>query len=153
MTIRITHFKLENGMALNAREIVGKKVFSSDGSEIGKVKDILLDAEKLNITSIVVGQGLFKSDMEIGRNYIDRLDPEGIFLNIRPAEELKNRDVYDDKGKHIGRVKDVRRIGPTNELHGIIVDVGLGMPDVEVSEENIKEFGEHIIIFDEGSQA
>lgn len=60
----------------------GTPVFSSDGTELGKVDDVVADEQKDIFSGISVDPGWFKDERFIPADLIDRLTSEGVYLNI-----------------------------------------------------------------------
>ncbi len=90
-----------NGM--HANNLIGAKVNTADGKEVGKVSDLIID-EHGQIVAIVVGVGGFlglgQKDVAIGWGHVTRsgasndptlrIDVSGD--NLRSAPEFKKRD-------------------------------------------------------------
>jgi len=131
---------------IKAKELVGKKVMSDTGKEIGKVNAVHLDKESLAMAGIEVDRGLLEVDSFIGKDYISSIGNEGIFLNITPVSEYKGAKVLDADGHNVGHVKEVQRVGATNQLESIVIDRGLGKGDLVVARNDIQVFGDRIIL-------
>ncbi len=131
----------------NSKSVVGQKVLTKDGQEIGKISAVRLHPRTLQVEGVIVDKGLFKDNYYIGRDYIETLNEEGAMLNIVPSEEFAGKDVYDIDGEKVAKVREVKRIGPTNELLSLVCDKLIGSgEELVVNDEDIKEIGENIVL-------
>lgn len=144
--VRISSTSLENEDKVDVVDVIGKKVLSRDGKSIGSVDSINIHPKTLTLVSVSVSRGFLAPEYEIGREYIDVVNEDGVLLKIFPSDELKNKEVYDSYGRKIGNVKTVQKEGETNEVVFLIVDTGLGKSDKEVRREHIKEIGQNIVL-------
>lgn len=129
---------------VGSHKVIGKKVLSRDGENLGVVAGLYLDPEALTVEAIEVNKGLFSGRYYIGREYIDTLTPKGAVLNILPIKELQNKKVFDNRGHELGRVKDFKRSGKTNKFSALIVDRGVTEKDLLVPQKQIAEIGKNI---------
>ncbi|MDO8633718.1 MAG: PRC-barrel domain-containing protein [archaeon] len=130
----------------------GKKVMALNGKEVGKITEIRLDPKSLNLDGIEMDRGFFGLDTFIGRNYIASLSIEGAVLNMTPVTDYKGLQVFDSNGKEVGKVKEIRTDGNTNNIAAIVVGTGLLSNDVIFSKSDVKSVGESIMLnsaFDE----
>jgi uncharacterized protein YrrD len=64
----------------------GTPVYSSDGTELGKVAAVIADEQKDIFSGISLNPGLFKDERFVPADLIDRLTTDAVYLNI--AESL-----------------------------------------------------------------
>lgn len=113
------HKSLPLNEASDIKEIVGKKVLTKDGKNIGKIRTIRIDPKDLTIEGIEVDTGLFKVDKYIDKNYIKTLTDQGAILKITPVDDVVGLIVYDSTGKSVGQIKSIKRSKKTNRLLSI----------------------------------
>lgn len=128
------------------RSLLGANVFAKNGEKIGFLDAIFVDPEEFCIRAIQVNKGLLKYNHYIGSNYIDKLGPDGIILNILPLEELIGKKVYDDKGKDVGNIVDTKKVKGTNKLISLIISPGIDKDNLIVLAEDINTVGESILL-------
>lgn len=69
------------------------KIFSSDGEEIGILRELVIDPRSRIITHLVVQEGLlFASDRLLSTEYVDRVEKNNIFLNAG-ANEIREAEI------------------------------------------------------------
>jgi sporulation protein YlmC with PRC-barrel domain len=141
MEIRLTSLPIDQ--TINDSVLIGKRVLGKDGEPIGEVCGIYLDPHNLTLEAIRVNSGLFSYDHYIGRNFISELSDQGVVLTFTPTTEFVGKEVIDLKGKRLGIVKEVRRIGPTNEFVNFVIGNN-GDHDLIVGETDIREIGDMI---------
>ena len=125
--------------------VVGRKVLTSDGKKIGKVKSIHVHPKDLTIEGIVIDPGIFEAYQYMGAGYIGSVTEEGVVLNIHPVTEYVGMKVFDYTGKEIGKVKEVNRSRQTNTLLSILVD-HKGEEDVLIRSDCIAVTGNNIVL-------
>ncbi|MBN2102256.1 MAG: PRC-barrel domain-containing protein [Candidatus Aenigmarchaeota archaeon] len=125
--------------------VVGRKVLTSDGKKIGKVKSIHMHPKDLTIEGIVIDPGIFEAYQYMGAGYIGSVTDEGVVLNIHPVTEYVGMKVFDYTGKEIGKVKEVNRSRQTNTLLSILVD-HKGEEDVLIRSDYIAVTGNNIVL-------
>jgi sporulation protein YlmC with PRC-barrel domain len=128
------------------QSLLGSNVYAKNGENIGFLDAIFVDPEELCIKAIQVNKGLLKYDHYIGSNYIEKLGPDGIILNILPLEEFIGKKVYDSKGKDVGKVVNTKKVKGTNKLISLYISPGVGKDIVIILAEDIKEVGESILL-------
>jgi len=117
----------------------GRKVYSKSGEFVGKVYDIGMRAGCFF--------GIFvkgKRKVLIEKNFISS-DADGvIMLSIGPVTNLIGKQVFDSKGKIIGKVKDLERKTNANNYEGIVVKksffrraFSVPKKDIEAAKQNI----------------
>jgi sporulation protein YlmC with PRC-barrel domain len=140
------HKSLPFKETVEAKKILGKKVLTKDGKDIGKIKAIHIHPTQLTVEGIHVDTGLFYVDQYIDENYIKSLSEEGAVLKINPATNLINLIVYDSLGKKVGRVKNVNRSKLTNTLRSITVDLDGEGHDFVINADYIAMVGDNIML-------
>lgn len=128
------------------QSLLGSNVYAKNGENIGFLDAIFVDPEELCIKAIQVNKGLLKYEHYIGSNYIEKLGPDGIILNILPLEDFIGKRVYDSKGKDVGKVVNTKKVKGTNKLISLYVSPGVGKDIVIILAEDIKEVGESILL-------
>lgn len=131
---------------IKVNELKGKKVMALNGKEVGKIIELRLDPKSLSLDGIEMDRGFFGIDTFIGRNYITSLSAEGAVLNMTPVVDYKGLHVLDSTGKEVGKVKEVRTEGQTNNISAIVVGTGMLNNDVVFSKSDVKSVGESIML-------
>ncbi len=126
--------------------VLGRKVLAKNGEKIGDVAGLYIDPKNLTIEGIRVDKGVFKFDHYIGNNFIETISDEGVILNITPLDEFVGKKVVDSAGKELGKVKQIKRIGPTNEPLSFVIGRGIGRDDLVIREDKVKEMGESVML-------
>jgi len=124
-------------------EILGRKVFDSDGSVLGTLSDLKVKLGELypKIVSIVLRPRRRRGLVEIGWAEAVALAPSGVRLKpgaetkLRPVEvagdeillrdELLDKQVVDTFGAKIERVNDIHLLAVKNELRVVHADYGM----------------------------
>ena len=106
---------------VNLKKLVGKSVLSKGGKIIGKVLEIRINPNNINLEGILVKGHIIRKPIYIGKSYFSRLSEEAVILNIEVSVLIKDKQVIDSEGKIIGRVKEVVRKGTRNDMKGIHV--------------------------------
>jgi len=142
----IKHKSLSLSEAPDIREILGKKVLTKDGKNIGKIRTIRIDPKDLTIEGIEVDTGLFKIDQYFGKNYIKTLTEQGAILKITPVDDIVGHTVYDSTGKSVGEIKSIKRSKKTNRLLSITMYSDIYKDNVTVDADYIASCGESCIL-------
>ncbi|MBI4044992.1 MAG: PRC-barrel domain-containing protein [Candidatus Diapherotrites archaeon] len=142
----IKESKLDYELTIRADDLKGKRVLAKNGKEIGKISEIRLDPGTFSFTGIKVNRGLLELDAFIGKEYIDSVSADGAILNITPVTDYEGLKVFDSDGKPVGKVREIRREGNTNNISAIVVDRGILKNDVVLSKSDVKSVGESIIL-------
>ena len=142
--IRETHKLFNSGIKVN--ELKGKKVMALNGKEVGKITEVRLDPKSFDLDGIEMDRGFFALDTFIGRNYIESLSDEGAVLNMTPVTDYKGLHVMDSTGKEVGKVKEIRTEGNTNNISAIVVGTGLLNNDVVFTKSDVKSVGDSIML-------
>jgi len=140
------HKSLSLNEAPDIRAIIGKKVLTSDGKNIGKIRTIRIDPKDLTIEGIEVDTGLFKIDQYFGKNYIKTITEQGAILKITPVDDIVGHTVYDSTGKSVGEIKSIKRSKKTNRLLSITMYSDLYKENVIVDADYIASCGESCIL-------
>jgi uncharacterized protein YrrD len=111
--------------AITSDDILGKEVIDVDGRIIGIAEKIFIDSHKFNLIGIDIDKGVLKKGLTIGKNYIRKITPHAIFLNISVAYELKGMLVFDIDGAEVGKVIKVGLRGARNIIKDITVRRGM----------------------------
>jgi len=142
----IKHKSLSLRDAPDIKNILGKKVLTKDGKNIGKIRTIRIDPKDLTIEGIEVDTGLFKIDQYFGKNYIKTLTEEGAILKINPIDDIVGHTVYDSTGKSVGEIKSIKRSKKTNRLLSITMYSDLYKDDITIDADYIASSGVSCIL-------
>jgi len=126
----------------NLSSIVGKKVISSSGQVVGRVKEVAYDLTK--VLGIIVN-GTFGKVL-IGREYIDHLNTDSVILKINPVTTLVGKLVFDRDGKKIGKVAKVVRANTINDFTEVMVKKNPFMKQIKVPKSFMDVVGKNIIL-------
>jgi sporulation protein YlmC with PRC-barrel domain len=140
------HKSLSLSEAPDIRDILGKKVLTKDGKNIGKIRTIRIDPKDLTIEGIEVDTGLFKIDQYFGKNYIKTLTEQGAILKITPIDDIVGLTVYDSTGKTVGKIKSIKRSKKTNKLLSITMYSNLYKEDITIDADYIASCGVNCIL-------
>ena len=142
----IKHKSLALNKSSDIREVLGKKVLTKDGKNIGKIRTVRIDPKDLTIEGIEVDTGLFKIDQYFGKNYIKTLTDQGAILKITPIDEIVGHTVYDSTGKNVGEIKSIKRSKKTNRLLSITIYSDLYKDNVTIDADYVASCGESCIL-------
>ncbi len=124
---------------MNISELIGKPVVSMvDGEKVGVVKDVMIDADQLKATAILLGgipgQGIlpFEQVKSVGHDAITIDSAQAIqwatgHLSTaagRKADELKKLPVMDSSGTALGGIQDIEIDVTTGRLLSMKVGGG-----------------------------
>ena len=140
------HKSLSLSGAPDIRNVLGKKVLTKDGKNIGKIRTIRIDPKDLTIEGIEVDTGLFKIDQYFGKNYIKTITEQGAILKITPVDDIIGHTVFDSTGKSVGEIKSIKRSKKTNKLLSIMMYSDLYKEDVTIDADYIASCGESCIL-------
>jgi sporulation protein YlmC with PRC-barrel domain len=143
---QIKHKTLPFERTVDIQSLIGRKVLTKDGKEIGKVKSFHVHPSDLTIEGIKVDPGLFEADHYIGGNYIQKMTEEAIILRMTPVTEYVGLVVHDSEGKKVGKVKAVNRSRKTNKLLSIAVDSNYHDEDLILSSDYISAVGQSVML-------
>jgi len=142
----IKHKSLSLSESKDIRDVLGKKVLTKDGKNIGKIRTIRIDPKDLTIEGIEVDTGLFKIDQYFGKNYIKTITEQGAILTITPVDDIIGHTVFDSTGKSVGEIKSIKRSKKTNRLLSITMYSDLYKEDVNIDADYIASCGESCIL-------
>jgi sporulation protein YlmC with PRC-barrel domain len=140
------HKSLSLSKAPDVRNVLGKKVLTKDGKNIGKIRTIRIDPKDLTIEGIEVDTGLFKIDQYFGKNYIKTITEQGAILKITPVDDIIGHMVYDSTGKSVGEIKSIKRSKKTNKLLSITIYSDLYKEDIIIDADYIANCGVSCIL-------
>jgi sporulation protein YlmC with PRC-barrel domain len=141
------HKSLPLDEAPDVKSIIGKKVLTDNGKNIGKIRTIRIDPKDLTIEGIEVDTGLFKVDRYIGKNYIKTLTDQGAILKVNPIDDVVGLQVFDSTGRSVGQITKIKKSKKTNKLMSItmVSDLYKG-EDVVIESEYIANCGDSCIL-------
>ncbi|MBD3209179.1 PRC-barrel domain-containing protein [Candidatus Woesearchaeota archaeon] len=99
-----------------ATAYLGKRVYSTSGDYVGKVKDVLLKNQALAGLLVKGRRRLF-----LDKDYCVPGVIDSVILKVDPVTMLRRKLVFDSHGKRIGRVVSVERSSTKNACDAIIV--------------------------------
>ena len=147
MTMKeIKHKSLPLNKSVEVKEILGKKVLAKNGKNIGKIRSIRINPNKLTIEGIEVDTGIFKVDRYIGKNYIKTLTSQGAILKIDPIDDVVGLEVFDATGKSIGEIKSIKTSKKTNKLLSITLYSDLYEDQITIDGHYIETCGDSCIL-------
>lgn len=94
-------------MAITSDDILGKEAVDPEGEILGVVMQLHLDPKTNSILGITVDQGMWKADLFIGIDYIEKFGTDAVFLNKIPFSKYKGLKVYTHDGNPLGKVFDI----------------------------------------------
>lgn len=142
----IKHKSLALDKSKDIRDVLGKKVLTKDGKNIGKIRTIRIHPKDLTIEGIEVDTGLFKIDQYFGKNYIKTITEQGAILKITPVDDIVGHTVYDSTGKSIGEIKSIKRSKKTNRLLSITIYSDIYKGEITVDADYIASCGVSCIL-------
>lgn len=131
---------------IDLNTLKGKKVIGKNGEKIGSINTVFMHPKDKTLAGVYVNTGWFSTDKFIGIAYVETLNEEGAMLNINPVEDFVGKQVFDKEGTEVGRVTEVHKLGPSNELLSLTVSQSSGKDDVVFAEDKIDEIGEGIVL-------
>ncbi len=140
------HKSLSLSEAPDIKDVLGKKVLTKDGKNIGKIRTIRIDPKDLTIEGVEVDTGLFKIDQYFGKNYIKTITEQGAILKINPVDDIVGHTVFDSTGKSVGEIKSIKRSKKTNRLLSITMYSDLYKDNVTVDADYIASCGDGCIL-------
>jgi len=142
----IKHKSLPLDKAADIKNILGKKVLTKDGKNIGKIRTIRIDPKDLTIEGIEVDTGLFKIDQYFDKNYIKTITEQGAILKITPVDNIVGNTVFDSTGKSVGEIKSIKRSKKTNKLLSITMYSDIYKENITIDADYIASCGEGCIL-------
>jgi len=142
----IKHKSLSLEKSKDIRDVLGKKVLTKDGKNIGKIRTIRIDPRDLTIEGIEVDTGIFKIDQYFGKNYIKTITEQGAILKITPVDDIVGHIVYDSTGKSVGEIKSIKRSKKTNRLLSITIYSDIYKGEITVDADYIANCGVSCIL-------
>ena len=140
------HKSLNLSEAPDIKDVLGKKVLTKDGKNIGKIRTIRIDPKDLTIEGIEVDTGLFKIDQYFDKNYIKTITEQGAILKINPVDNIVGHNVYDSTGKSVGEIKSIKRSKKTNKLLSITMYSDIYKENITIDADYIASCGESCIL-------
>jgi sporulation protein YlmC with PRC-barrel domain len=142
----IKHKSLPLDESVEVKNILGKKVLTKDGKNIGKIKSVRINPKKLTIEGIEIDTGLFKVDKYFGKNYIKTLTKQGAILKINPVDDIVGLQVFDSTGRSIGEIKSIKKSKKTNKLISIKVYSDIYKDEITIDSHYIEDCGDSCIL-------
>ncbi|MFW5990996.1 MAG: PRC-barrel domain-containing protein [Candidatus Nanoarchaeia archaeon] len=124
------------------KSLLGKKVISSKGVILGRVKDVGFTSKR--VLGIYVGK-LFRKYF-VAMEYIDEFDGDAVMLRIEPVTILKGKLVFDKDGQKVGKVTEIKRASFANELSAVYVKKNIFRKPIKVSSDSLEIVEKNIIL-------
>ncbi|WCL49455.1 hypothetical protein [Leptospira sp. GIMC2001] len=138
-------------MNLTSDDILGKEAVDPEGEVLGIVMKLHLDPVAKSIIGITVDQGMWKPDLFIGIEFLEKFGIDAIFLNSIPYTKYSGMEVYSYDGIFLGTVSQVN--GEKSKIHNIVVSCKdeksrnpLKKREFTISEKSISEIGFSVIL-------
>src|SRR3989344_5581879 len=116
----ITEGNIQYEKTLNLKEVLSKKVISKNGLLIGKVSEIRMSNNGMNVQGIVVSRGFLKNRLYISKSYIDKLTDDSVILKIDPFLMSRGLKIVTSEGEVIGKAVDFIRKDLSNDITAIV---------------------------------
>ncbi len=145
-TIQTKKGSTRNKTAFSAKELVGTKVLSRTGKNIGEVDTVKLHPKFGTIEGVRVSTGLIGVDHFFGKEYISKITDSAVMLNIDPLTGIVGKKVFDSRGKKVGKVTEVNREGDSNKIISLNVDRGLMQDDLLIARKAIDTIGYNVLL-------
>ena len=123
---------------ITSDDILGKDAVDPDGEVLGVVMKLHIDKESKQITGITIDEGFMKPDLFIGISHIKNFGIDSVFLSRVPTGKYIGLNVFDSKGKFIGKVKKIN--SKRHKVDSIETSKGI------ISHSDIKEIGASVIL-------
>lgn len=121
-------------------EIIGREVIAKNAEVVGKIIDIVFLNHEL--MGVLVKRGFSK--YYVDKMYFAEYTPDAILLNVDPVLLLRGKIVFDNRGKKLGRVKEVLRDSDLNDFSSLLIKGGMfsksfqvPKKDVEIQQRNV----------------
>ena len=131
---------------ITSDDILGKDVVDKNGDLIGIVEKVLISLDTLEFIGIEVDKGILKKGLAIGKDYIEKVTDDALWLNIKISYELNGMSVFDKFGKLVGKVNKVELEGSTNKIKNIYVKPGIFRKSLEIPRRMIQTIKYNIIL-------
>ncbi len=131
---------------VKVNDLMGKQDLDNAGKDVGKIRGIRINPKTFALDGIEMDRGFFGINTFVGKNYIDSLSEKGAVLTMTPASDYKGLKVIDSVGNAVGKVKEVRLNGKTNDITAIVVGRGMTNNDVVFSKSDVHSVGEKIML-------
>ena len=131
---------------ITSDDILGKDVVDKNGDLIGIVEKVLISLDTLEFIGIEVDKGILKKGLAIGKDYIEKVTDDALWLNIKISYELNGMSVFDKLGKLVGKVNKVELEGSTNKIKNIYVKPGIFRKSIEIPRRMIQTIKYNIIL-------
>ncbi len=132
--------------AITSDDVLGKDVIDAEGDFLGVVEMLHLDPNAVEVVGITIDKGFLRKGLVVGKDYIERVAPHAVFLNIRPAFKLKGMTVYDNQGEVIGTVVKPVLHGKKNQVEALVVRSSLFKKDLVIPSELIRNIGYNVLL-------
>lgn len=128
-------------------EILGKDVVDPNGAILGIVTKIHIDMDVKELIGITIDQGLFRPDLFIGIDFVDRFAVGVVFLSKVPSDTYRGLKVFSHEGKTIGSVKSVVLTNRVlSELIVVPKSIKISKHNISISISEVEEIGFSVIL-------
>lgn len=88
--------------SIDITKLCGKSVFLTDGREIAKVQNFLVDPKSMSLSGMFIKGGLFDKNHYVNVNYIHEINENNIILSINSFNDFEGIMVKNHEGDNIG---------------------------------------------------
>jgi sporulation protein YlmC with PRC-barrel domain len=138
--------KLVSDEVIDITAIKGNRVLAPNGDNIGEIDSLYIHPRTLQLHGLKVSKGIFKTDYYVSRGNIEYITKDAAMLRVTPVEEFKGLVVFDAEGKRVGKVKEIRTHGRSNEIDKVVIDRGMIRKDLVVDMEEIAGIGRSVLL-------
>ena len=139
--LKIISSKIKNlETTKSLKTYLGKKVFSSSGFYIGKIKDLIVRKNSL-VGFIVKG----KQKLFLDISFVKSESEKSIVLSINPVLNILKMDVFDVDGRKIGKVTGLNRTSNINNFESLIVKKNF-YTKINIPKKDIDTFKKNVIL-------
>jgi sporulation protein YlmC with PRC-barrel domain len=115
----VTRKETDINSSVNVRKLIGKRVLSKGGTIVGRISEVRLNKDDMELEGIVVEHE--ENQIFIGKSYFSTLSSESVILNVELSILLIGKKVITLDGRVLGKVIIVNRKGSSNEIENLIV--------------------------------
>jgi sporulation protein YlmC with PRC-barrel domain len=121
------------------KSYVGKKVFSSSGFCIGKIKDLVMKK------NFLIGFILKKNKLFLDISFIKSESDKSVVLSINPIFSVIKMKVFDVDGRKIGQVVGLNRSSNINDFESLIVRKNF-YTKINIPKKDVSTFKKNVIL-------
>lgn len=104
---------------ITSDDILGKEAIDPEGEFLGIIMQLHIDPQYKNILGITLDQGLWKPDLFVGIEYIEKFGVDAVFLNTIPNSKYRGINVFSFDGILLGSITNVNDSDPKRKIFSI----------------------------------